>query len=122
MASKLALLLPADYVSDAAAHIRRATHRVTFLSMILDDDPTSDELIDALSEAASRGITVEMAADVFTYAELGGFLFPTQYKPNSRDPALAWVNALLKVGSNLRGWDDQTQQYLVDARTSKCVL
>lgn len=48
--------------------------------MVLDDDPTTDELIDALSEAAKRGVIVEAAGDVFTYGELGGFIWPKPYR------------------------------------------
>ena len=66
------LMLPAAYVTDAAKHIRQAKTRVSFLSMIVADDSSTDELIDALAGAAERGVTVEVAADVFTYGELGG--------------------------------------------------
>jgi cardiolipin synthase len=48
--------------------------------MVVADDSSTDELIDALSEAAERGVSVEVAADIFTYGELGGFFFPTRYR------------------------------------------
>ncbi len=80
MASSPKLLLPVAYVSDAAKHIRNAKTRVSFLSMVVADDLKTDSLIDALSETAQRGVTVEAAADVFTYTELGGFLWPTRHR------------------------------------------
>lgn len=80
MATPLKLLLPTDYISDAAEHIRNAQTRVSFLSLIVADDDATDEVIDALVDAAQRGVTVEVAADIFTYGELGGFFLPTRYR------------------------------------------
>lgn len=74
------LLLPLEYVADVTKHIKNATHRVSLLSMVVADDSSTDELIDALAEAAQRGVSVEVAADIFTYGELGGFFFPTKYR------------------------------------------
>lgn len=116
MSSKRELLLPVDYVSNAAEHIRRATRRVTFLSMILDDDATSDELIDALTSAAERGITVEMAADVFTYAELGGFLFPTQYKTKQSRSSTRMGKRLIKSGVKFT-WLGRSNATIFSGRT-----
>jgi len=48
--------------------------------MVVADDASTDELIDALSEAAERGVDVEVSADIFTYGELSGFFFPTRYR------------------------------------------
>jgi len=74
------LLLPVEYVQDLARHIQLAKTRVSLLSMIVADDDSTDELIDALSEAAERGVAVEASADIFTYGELGGFFFPSRYR------------------------------------------
>jgi len=80
MSTKPELLLPSVYISDAAKHIRAAKHRVSLLSMIMIDDPSTDDLIDALSDAAVRGVAVDVGADIFTYGEIGGFFLPTRYR------------------------------------------
>lgn len=73
------LLSPIDYVADATAAIEHATTRVSFLSMLVTDDVATDALLDALSDAARRGVVVDVAADVFTYGELSGHFIPTRY-------------------------------------------
>jgi cardiolipin synthase len=79
MNTKPFLLLPADYIQDVTDHIKHAKTRVSFLTMVVDDDSKTDELFDTLIEAAARGVKVEVAADVFTYGELAGSFFPIQY-------------------------------------------
>lgn len=76
---KPVLLLPREYIHDAANAIKRAKHRVSFLCMLVTDDEATDELIDALCETAERGVQVDVAADVFTYGELSGHFIPTRY-------------------------------------------
>lgn len=73
------LLLPTDYVKEATREIEKAKHHVSFLCMVVTDDSQTDHLISALSAAARRGVTVEVAADVFTYGELGGHFIPFKY-------------------------------------------
>lgn len=80
MSKQIATLLPPiDYVADATAAIEHASTRVSFLSMLVTDDKATDALIDALSDAARRGVVVDVAADVFTYGELSGHFIPTRY-------------------------------------------
>jgi len=110
------LLLPATYVSDAAKHIRQAKYRVSFLCMVVADDPSSDELIDALSEAAERGITVEVAADMFTYAELGGFFFPTQYRTRQSRASTRMSKHFIKSGVKFT-WLGRSHATIFSGRT-----
>ncbi len=79
MSKRPTLLLPPDYVTDAAQAIRKAKRRVSFLCLMLADDTATDEFISALNEASLRGVHVEVAADVFTYGELSGHFIPTRY-------------------------------------------
>lgn len=79
MSKRPMLLMPPDYVKDAAEAIRNAKHRVSFLCLMVADDTATDEFISALNEASLRGVHVEVAADVFTYGELSGHFIPTRY-------------------------------------------
>lgn len=79
MASRPELLPPHQYVKDATDAIKKAKRRISFLCMMVSDDTATDAFIDALNEAARRGVHVEVAADVFTYGELSGHFIPTRY-------------------------------------------
>lgn len=74
------LILPKTYVQDATEQVRNATKRVALLSMVFVKDDATDELIDALCEAAERGVEVTVAADSFTYTEFQGSYVPTTYR------------------------------------------
>jgi cardiolipin synthase len=110
------MLLPSAYVSDAAKHIRTAKTRVSFLSMVVADDKTTDSLIDALSEAAERGVTVEVAADVFTYGELGGFIWPTRYRSKQSRATNAMSKQLVKSGVKFT-WLGRSHSLIYSGRT-----
>jgi cardiolipin synthase len=77
MPSSPKLLLPVAYVRDATKHIQQAKSSVSFVSLVVANDHKTDYLIDSLSDAAKRGVNVEVAADVFTYGDQGGFFWPT---------------------------------------------
>ena len=74
------LILPQDYVKNATAQIRKAKTRVALLTMVLVHDSATDELLDALCEAAERGVEVTVAADSFTYTDFQGSYIPTTYR------------------------------------------
>lgn len=116
MSSNPKLLLPVDYVSDAAKHIRTAKKRVSFLSMIVTDDASTDELIDALSSTAERGVSVEAAADVFTYGELGGFFLPVQYRTKQSRATNRMSKRLTKSGANFT-WLGRSHATIFSGRT-----
>lgn len=103
MTSSAKLLLPVAYVSDVTKHIKRATTRICLLSMIVADDSSTDDLIDALIETAQRGVLVEVSADIFTYGELGGFFFPTRYR-SEQSRATTLLGKRLKQGGVKFTW------------------
>lgn len=74
------LITPEIYVEQATTQIRKAARRVSLLSMVIEQDTATDDLIDALCEAAERGVEVNVAADTFTYTEFQGSYIPTTYR------------------------------------------
>lgn len=116
MSSSAKLLLPAAYVHDAAKLIREAKTRVSLLCMVVADDEATDDLINALSEAAIRGVSVEVAADVFTYGELGGFFLPTKYRRVQSRATTKMSRAFNKSGVKFT-WLGKTKTILFTGRT-----
>jgi cardiolipin synthase len=98
MTSSPKLLLPTTSVSDAAKQIRLAKTRVSLLCMVVADDASTKELIEALLAAAERGVTVEVAADIFTYGELGGFFLPTRYRTEQSRATTRMSKRFIKSG------------------------
>lgn len=74
------LILPQAYVESATEQIKRATTRVALLTMVLVEDASTDELLNALCDAAERGVEVMVAADSFTYTDFQGSYIPTTYR------------------------------------------
>lgn len=113
---KAQLLLPNDYLSDAIRRITHATTRVNLLTMIVVDDEKTNLLIDALCTAAERGILVTVAADMFTYTEIGGhFRFNTRHSKKVRH-LTAMQHRLQDCGVTFR-WLGKTASSLINGRT-----
>jgi len=116
------LLLPQEYVDTATKHIARAKKRVTFLSMIISDSPATDSLIDALAGAAERGLDVVVAADNFTYGELGGHFIPLQYYSKRSRETTKMARSLKKAGVQFT-WLGRFSAMPFTGRThSKCLI
>jgi cardiolipin synthase len=117
------LLLPAAYVADVTKHIKLAKKRVCLLSMILADDSSTDELVDELSAAAERGVDVRLAADIFTYGELGGFLLPTRHRARQSRATSRLGRRLIKSGVNFT-WLGKSHTTIISGRThvKMCVI
>jgi cardiolipin synthase len=84
--------------------------------MVVADDHTTDELIDALAEAAERGVTVEVAADVFTYREVGGFVWPTRYRTKQSRATSNMSKRFTKSGVKFT-WLGRTHSLIYSGRT-----
>jgi cardiolipin synthase len=80
------LLLPHEYVADATEAILAAKRHVYFMCLIVADQIETEGFIDALKTAARRGVKVDVAADVFTYGELGGSFIP-KFRRSKRNRA-----------------------------------
>jgi len=86
------LVLPTDYVEQATELVKKAKKRVFLISMVIADHPATHPLIEELMNAAKRGVSVTVTADIFTYGEVsGGFLPLRFYSPGVKD-----VNIMVK--------------------------
>jgi cardiolipin synthase len=79
------LLLPAEYLAVATDLIREAKSRVYLIGLTIFRDDTTQDFVDAIIAAASRGVDVHVAADfmTFTYSISGLKSIPLTYRSNS---------------------------------------
>lgn len=116
------LLLPTEFVLAATKHILSASNHVSLVCMVMANDPTTDEIIDALESAAQRGIPVEVAADTFTYGELAGHIKPHKYYSKRSRETTQMVKRLKKSGVKFT-WLGKTSAFPFTGRThSKCLV
>ena len=94
------LLLPHDYVVEATRLIRQARRHVYFMCLIVRDDVETADLIDALKEAARRGVRVDVAADAFTYGDMGGIFVPLSYRGKRRRESNRLATTLTEAGAH----------------------
>jgi cardiolipin synthase len=92
------LLATPEYIRDAIAAISKAKHRVLFMSLMFTDDESTDDFVDALQAAASRGVNVQIAADMFTYGELGGHFVPYKFFTEKSRATTRTVRELTTAG------------------------
>lgn len=101
------LLEARSYVADLIEKINAASHRISIMSLILDDDEATHELYAALKAAAERGVVVDIAADSFTFSEFGGALNPfKRLMPRSR-AARQVSDELVAAGASFTWLDDR---------------
>lgn len=120
---RVKLLSPTRYVRDATDAANHAKKRIYILSMVFADHEATHTLIEALKNAARRGIEVSVAADIFTYGEIsGGFLPVRYYSYNSRNTK-RMVRALKKAGVHFT-WLGRGRITLFHGRTHSkwCVI
>lgn len=117
------LLNAPDYIADATRAINAAQHRVLLLSLVIADDPSSHELIDALLVAARRGVHVSVAGDVFTYGEISGSFLPLSYYSKPARSVTNMVKLFRSVGVQFH-WLGRSHATIFTGRTHSkwCVV
>jgi len=116
------LLIAADYLTEAIEAISSAKHRIIFMSLMFTDDDVTDDFVDALEAAAERGVSVQIAADVFTYGELGGHFLPFKFFTKKSRATTSTVRELTKKGVTFN-WLGRFSVTPVSGRTHiKCLI
>lgn len=116
------LLVTSDYFKDAIQSISRAKNRVIFMSLMFTDDDVTDDFVDALEAAAVRGVSVQIAADVFTYGELGGHFLPFKFFTKKSRATTATVKELTNKGITFN-WLGRFSPTPISGRTHiKCLI
>lgn len=116
------LLVTPDYIRDAVKEISNAKHRVIFMSLMFTDDDVTDEFVDAIEAAAERGVSVQIAADTFTYGELGGHFLPFKFFTEKSRATTTSVRELTKKGVTFN-WLGRFSVTPVSGRTHiKCLI
>ncbi len=72
MANTATLLEPTEYVAELTRRVEQARNRVAIFTHIIAYDESTTQLVEALCQAAMRGVTVEVSGDVYTFGILGG--------------------------------------------------
>jgi cardiolipin synthase A/B len=110
------LILPETYVKNATAHIKKAKKRIALLTMVLVHDDTTDELLDALCDAARRGVTVTVAGDSFTYTDFQGSYIPTTYRSKRVRDAMSMQRRFRDAGATFQ-WLGRLSMVAFSGRT-----
>lgn len=116
------LLITSDYIREATETITTAKHRVIFMSLMFTDDEVTDEFVDALEAAAERGVSVQIAADLFTYGELGGHFLPFKFFTEKSRATTSSIKALTNKGITFN-WLGRFSATPITGRTHiKCLI
>lgn len=92
------LISPSQYIREATEAVTQAKTRVYLLSMVIADHDATHPLIEALEAAAKRGVKVVIAADIFTYGEVGGGFLPFRYYSHGSRDTNRMVKTLKRAG------------------------
>ncbi len=117
------LLLPHDYVTQATECIKKAKNRISFISLVITEDSSTNEFIDALAAAAKRGVIVHVAGDMFTYTELSGQFIPSHYLSKKVRSTTRMARTLASAGVHFQ-WLGRVNITTVSGRTHSkwCVI
>jgi cardiolipin synthase len=117
------LVLPPDYVKQATELVKKAQKRVFLIAMVIADHPATHELIEAIEEAAKRGVEVAVTADIFTYGEVSGSFLPVRYYNRDIRAVNKMVKVLKAAGVKFM-WLGRARMTLLNGRTHSkwCVI
>ncbi len=116
-------MLPKDYVADATSHIKTAKERIVLIAMVVAQGRDTQGLVDAILDAARRGVQVYVAADIFTYGELNGtFLHNLYFSKEARK--VTNMGKLLKDAGVKFQWLGRAQVLIFSGRTHSkwCII
>lgn len=120
---KMNLVSPPEYVTQATELVNAASKRVCIIAMVIADHPATHNLIEALIEAAKRGVDVTVAADIFTYGEVSGSFLPLRYNSKGSRAATSMARRLRAAKVKFH-WLGQGRMTLFNGRTHSkwCVI
>lgn len=116
MKHKMQLLESQEYLDDLINQINKAKTRVYILAMVIIHDEVTDGLIEALKLAASRGLEVVIAADIFTFTESSGFILTNSLASKKSRRTSKTVKQLKKYGVKFR-WLGVDKSFILMGRT-----
>jgi len=117
------LLTATEYVTQATRAIQQAQKRVHVIAMVIADHDATHDFITALQDAAKRGVTVSVAADVFTYGEVTGSFLPLRYYSKGGRSATSMAKKLKTAGVSFH-WLGHGRVTIFNGRTHSkwCVV
>jgi len=117
------LLSATEYVTQATRAIQQATNRVHVIAMVIADHDATHDFIIALQDAAKRGVTVTVAADIFTYGEVTGSFLPLRYYSKGGRSATSMAKKLKSAGVSFH-WLGHGRVTIFNGRTHSkwCVV
>lgn len=79
------LLTVDEYMKDATREVEKAGSRVYAMTLAIGREERTKDFMDSIVEASERGLDVNVAADLFTFSEFGGYFSPLKrYSKRSR--------------------------------------
>lgn len=110
------LLQSQKYLDDLVSEINKATKNVYILAMVIVADDATVDLIEALKNAAARGVEVIISADIFTYTELTGFFLTNSLASKKSRRTNKMVRDLKVAGVKFR-WLGVDKMFILTGRT-----
>lgn len=94
------LLTTAEYIQDATQEIDQASSRVIVMTLCIENEKRTETFMTSLLGSVKRGLDVNVAADLFTFSELGGSFSPFKRLTRRSQMAALFAKKLKKVGAD----------------------